>query len=131
MSHEEEHEDPDHPSRRPVPYTTDEGVAALASCMAHHITYPQGTPVDATVTLTDEHWNAVKLAISMVMIAESTENNGRLPDFILDQMHEAMHAIHDTAENAIQEDMVSTFAEHLDEFIESTYKEGESDGNDS
>jgi hypothetical protein len=94
-------------------YSKLEGLALLAQAVYHHSNYPQGQPIDISITLSDEQWNAVAFALQACVIAQSTEGNALLPEWLADQIHEALHVISGTTKGVL----ATMFKNEADEIV--------------
>lgn len=73
--------------------TVDEAMAVIVKATEHHVGFPQGEPIPVAVTLTDEQWNAVGLALSVFIHSHRAEEGRIAPPWIVNQMIEAVNTI--------------------------------------
>jgi hypothetical protein len=91
-------------SVNPNTYTKREGMEALLVSAARRSSYPIGEPkVDIGIILDDEHWNAVLFAVEAMLIAQCTEDNQIAADHITQQLHTALHHIHDVVGETLRD----------------------------
>lgn len=84
------------------PYSLDQATRIIGQIVNHASAYPQGTPQDVAVTLTDEQWNAVNAGLQLTMVSHfAVDAPNILPDFVIDQIHEATHIIGTTVSDVL------------------------------
>lgn len=80
----------------------DETLVEMALLVTHHANYPQGNPQPVVVTLSDEQWNSVVAALSVVVAINQSENAAILPPWMHNQIIDALVGIKDAAMKVIE-----------------------------
>jgi hypothetical protein len=82
-------------------YTPREAMKILLQTIAQHSTYPRGNPQQISVTLSDEQWNSVVLALQIVLIANNVKGSRNVPANMLNEMIDASDLIWTTVSDTL------------------------------
>lgn len=90
------------------------GLIALHALATTRASYPQGQKVvQIPIVLDDEHWNTVAFCLEAMLIAQKTEDNQIVPDFMTEQMQRSLDVISDVCRDVISPLAAEELAEEL------------------
>jgi len=82
-------------------YSPKEAMRLLISVVEQHSVYPRGNPQQVSVTLSDEQWNSVVLALQIVLIANNVKGSRTVPPAMLNEMVDASDTIWKTVTDTL------------------------------